>query len=361
MTGVMRVDTDEEAEPTSARTDDGEEAEPPKAVVPSEMVRVAPAAPVAPTAPTDEPSKERAPPLVTSSMAHGPGVQWCPCHGGDPFAGGGTGFRFMSLSRATACPVAGAPPLPPPRPLPPTQPPQKGVMDAGRRTPTDQGDSDSSGRSDSASADTKELAVAVEVDDEVGRTSSTLEAQGSWDAPGGAAVPGQAGWQRTFAVAVRVCAWMLHAMVDGMVLASAPSNYVLLATALPVTVCALQDSAAFTVTMARLGHDSPRSLTLAVAALSCAFPLGAMLSRAVLESASSQVAVLITRTIVAGIFTYMALFELAPPHTHSRAANGCYVLCFCCGALMACLVDAVEQLTAEGHLEVVVNATLLGA
>merc|ERR1719487_837651 len=101
---------------------------------------------------------------------------------------------------------------------------------------------------------------------------------------------------------------MLHAMVDGMVLASSSSTYVLLATALPVTVCALQDSAAFTVTMARLGHDSPRALTAAVVALSCAFPLGALVSHAVLASATSQVAVLLTRTVVAGIFTYMALF-----------------------------------------------------
>ena len=127
-----------------------------------------------------------------------------------------------------------------------------------------------------------------------------------------------------------------------------------------------QDSAAFTVTMARLGHDSPRALTAAVVALSCAFPLGALVSHAVLASATSQVAVLVTRTVAAGIFTYMALFELAPPHTHSRAANGCYLLCFGCGALMACVVDVVEQLSAEGRtvpqLLDVINATVgLGA
>ena len=38
-----------------------------------------------------------------------------------------------------------------------------------------------------------------------------------------------------------------------------------------------------------------------------------------LASASSATGVNVVRTLVAGVFTYMALFELAPPHTHSRA------------------------------------------
>mgnify|MGYP004097893359 CR=1 FL=1 len=31
----------------------------------------------------------------------------------------------------------------------------------------------------------------------------------------------------------------------------------------------------------------------------------------------------------------MALFELAPPHTHVRWANACYLLCFGCGVGLA--------------------------
>ena len=43
----------------------------------------------------------------------------------------------------------------------------------------------------------------------------------------------------------------------------------------------------------------------------------------------------------------MGSFELAPPHTHSRAANASYVLCFSCGAGMAYATDLVAQLTAD--------------
>ena len=64
-----------------------------------------------------------------------------------------------------------------------------------------------------------------------------------------------------------------------------------------------------------------------------------------LERASSIVAVNVVRTVVAGIFVYMALFELTPPHTHSRAANTCYLICFTCGAAMAYAVDVVAQHT----------------
>ena len=52
------------------------------------------------------------------------------------------------------------------------------------------------------------------------------------------------------------------------------------------------------------------------------------------------------RTIVAGIFTYMELFELSPPHTHNRAANAVYVLAFAGGVSMAYTAELVEQVTA---------------
>ncbi len=158
---------------------------------------------------------------------------------------------------------------------------------------------------------------------------------------------GQSSCERRLAVCIRVGAWMMHAMIDGMVLASAPSTYVMVATLLPISVCALQDTAAFIVTMARLGYSSQRSLTVSVVALACAFPTGALVSHAVLASASSVVAVNVVRTVVSGIFTYMAIFELAPPHTHCRKANAVYLLCFTCGAAMGYLADAVQHLSAE--------------
>ena len=146
-------------------------------------------------------------------------------------------------------------------------------------------------------------------------------------------------------------------------LSSAPSTSVLAATAVPVTVCALQDVAAFTVAMARLGASSRRALTVAVVAISSAFPIGALASHAALERASSDTAINVVRTMVAGVFTYMALFELAPPHTHVRWANACYLLCFGCGVGLAYMADVVEQLTAadpvdlEAAIQLALNQT----
>lgn len=269
-------------------------------------------------------------------LPHAP-VAWCPCHGGDPFANGGViSFNpmrsaFSMVGGRQVCPnvrmvptVPSPPPSPPSPPSPLWQPTPDELEEGCSRTRT--------------------------------RTSAEMQLlKDELGAP--AARCGQARCQRVCAVAIRVCAWMLHAMIDGMVLSSAPSTYVLIATAVPVTACALQDVAAFTVTMARLGASSRRSLTAAVVALSCAFPFGALISHIVLESASSDTAVNVVRAVVAGVFTYMALFELAPPHTHSRAANCCYLLCFTCGAAVAYLANVVEQLTAdEANASAVVDA-----
>ena len=58
-------------------------------------------------------------------------------------------------------------------------------------------------------------------------------------------------------------------------------------------------------------------------------------------------AVNVVRTVVAGIFTYMAVFELSPPHTHNRAANAGYLLFFVAGTAIAYLADLAEQLSAR--------------
>ena len=54
---------------------------------------------------------------------------------------------------------------------------------------------------------------------------------------------------------------------------------------------------------------------------------------------------MVMRCVVAGTFVYMALFELAPPHTHSRTANTCYLLCFAAGAALSYGVELTETLT----------------
>lgn len=270
---------------------------------------------------------------VSAPLPHAP-VAWCPCHGGDPFANGGV-ISFNSMRQALGM-VGGRQVCPHVNmaqtavPSPPPSPPTAEALKEGRGSRT---------------RTFTKMQLLNQDDDIQAPTAARDLSLRKRGAPG--ARSRVARCQRVCAVAIRVSAWMLHAMIDGMVLASAPSTYVLIATAVPVTACALQDVAAFTVTMARLGSGSRRSLTAAVVALSCAFPLGALVSHVVLEGASSDTAVNVVRAVVAGVFTYMALFELAPPHTHSRAANTVYLLCFTCGVAVAYLGNVVEQLTAD--------------
>ena len=246
---------------------------------------------------TVEPSSTTVPSTEPKPLPHAP-VAWCPCHGGDPFEKGLKVFKISfsgkPAQRGQVCPNIVASPPPSPPPSPPVH----------------------------SAPDTLENGGALM---EIGTGTQGQSATGL----------------HTITIIVRVCAWMLHAMLDGMVLASAPSTYTLIATAPAITLCALQDVTAFTVTIARLGVDSQCSLTSAVVAISCAFPIGALVSHAILDSTTSKTTVNIVRTVVAGIFTYMALFEVAPPHTHSRVANMCYLLCFLSGAATAYLVEAI--------------------
>ena len=46
---------------------------------------------------------------------------------------------------------------------------------------------------------------------------------------------------------------------------------------------------------------------------------------------------------MAGLFVYMALFELAPPHAHGRIQNLKYFCAFGFGLLSAYLADAFED------------------
>ena len=267
------------------------------------------------------PSTAPPPPAEEPAQVSHDAMLWCPCHGPtDPF-GKGTGFSFGLTPIPRVCPLSKSMASPPPSlPSPPPSP------------PVASDDLESS----SLRADTKLLLQQ--------RSCSQVSDPKPPPAPSISArrIP------ITCAVAIRVCAWMLHAMIDGMVLASAPSTLVLIATTAPISVCAIQDVTAFTITIARVGLGSQRCLTAGVVALSCAFPIGALASHAVLlGAATSSTAINVARTIVAGVFSYMALFELSPPHTHNRAANACYSLCFTCGAATAYAADVAQQLTMQ--------------
>ena len=51
----------------------------------------------------------------------------------------------------------------------------------------------------------------------------------------------------------------------------------------------------------------------------------------------------VLRCVMAGLFVYMALFELAPPHAHGRLNNLKYFLAFSFGLLSAYVADLFED------------------
>ncbi|KAL1498644.1 hypothetical protein AB1Y20_013957 [Prymnesium parvum] len=155
-------------------------------------------------------------------------------------------------------------------------------------------------------------------------------------------------WRRAarLTLALRMCAWMLHAMIDGMLLSGATSVPALVFTVLPVGICAAQDVSAFTLSMARAGCTRPVLLT-ANALFAISFPLGAIASYLTMEKAGSHVVLLVIRCVVAGIFVYMAIFELSPPHSHNRYVNAMYSISFAAGALCAISIEAIEEMASS--------------
>ena len=51
----------------------------------------------------------------------------------------------------------------------------------------------------------------------------------------------------------------------------------------------------------------------------------------------------VLRCVMAGLFVYMALFELAPPHAHGRGQNLKYFIAFSFGLISAYMADMFED------------------
>jgi zinc transporter ZupT len=177
----------------------------------------------------------------------------------------------------------------------------------------------------------------------------------------------------------RLAAWLVHAMIDGMVLVSTPSPQLLLPTAFAVLVCALQDALAFCVLLARGSRLSRTSQCLALTLFSIAFPAGAIIAAAVANAeedggdgqggggdgerggegaggtdgdggsgrgagaVSHHEALLLMRVCISAVFVHMAI-ELAPPHTHKRLRNLAHLLAFALGIGVSATAELVERL-----------------
>merc|ERR1711935_930424 len=73
------------------------------------------------------------------------------------------------------------------------------------------------------------------------------------------------------------------------------------------------------------------------------FPVGAGVSVAAFWGQRQSEWVDLLRVALAGLFVYMALFEMAPPHAHGRWQNLKYALAFSFGLGSAYLAEAFEE------------------
>ena len=153
-------------------------------------------------------------------------------------------------------------------------------------------------------------------------------------------------WRTLMATSLRQLAWLLHATIDGMVLAAIPRWGLLPTGTLAVLVCALQDVVAYCIVLAR-ARTSRRRTLLALVLFGLAFPLGTTLASTLLSSLRDSEAVAIVRALSAAMFLHMAS-ELAPSHTHSRARNVLYLTLFTLGIGVSALMEMLEGSVESG-------------
>jgi len=147
-------------------------------------------------------------------------------------------------------------------------------------------------------------------------------------------------------VLLRALPYTIHASIDGLVLGTATSTMRLLQVSLPVALCAVQDVGAIIVNMRACG-TSLRGTLLAVACFALGFPLGTSVAAVLISAPGDTAALAPLQAMAAGIFVYMAAFELAPPHAHGRSIALRYVSAFAAGLVLVCLSEAAEEVLVQ--------------
>ena len=155
------------------------------------------------------------------------------------------------------------------------------------------------------------------------------------------------GWVRLLmeqsSLIMRLGAWVLHSLFDGIILGSSDSKAsVQLPLGFAILVCAIQDVAGMYIYFT--ARKSGRGMLITGIVCFCAaFPIGTGACIAALYGTKESQVIDIMRVCMAGLFVYMALFEMAPPHAHGRLQNLKYALAFCFGLASAYLADAFEE------------------
>jgi len=151
-------------------------------------------------------------------------------------------------------------------------------------------------------------------------------------------------------VLLRALPYTLHATIDGALLGTTQSPATLASLALSVALCAVQDVGTILVNLAATGA-SKRAMLVTTALFGMGFPLGSSLilvmtaasTASAAGSDSAEGALSSLRAFAAGLFIYMALFELAPPHASERLTHLRYLLAFTCGLAIAYMSEVAED------------------
>ena len=144
-----------------------------------------------------------------------------------------------------------------------------------------------------------------------------------------------------FGTGFRLLAWLVHAALDGVLLATSRKLSVLIPLTFAVAFCSFGDVACLYVYLSAR-KCSERWKVVFVASFCCAYPLGTGVTIVVLKEAPG-IALNILRCVLSGLFIYVGFFELMPPLPHGQMKSFKYFLAFSTGLVIAYLGDAIED------------------
>ncbi|KAL1523722.1 hypothetical protein AB1Y20_018652 [Prymnesium parvum] len=153
-------------------------------------------------------------------------------------------------------------------------------------------------------------------------------------------------WMSVASVLLRLAAWLVHGFMDGALIGSATSTSNLVALGCAMGACSVVDVSALLVSLSSAGLQSLTWATCAVVALVLTIPIGsAVFTWAVglLQPAVAN-ALGYLRACSAGVLIYMVVFEMAPPHVHTKLANLKLLTAFCLGVGLSYGFDRIGSI-----------------
>ena len=144
-----------------------------------------------------------------------------------------------------------------------------------------------------------------------------------------------------FGTGFRLLAWLVHAALDGVLLATSKKLSVLIPLTLAVAICSFGDMACLYVYLSAR-KCSERWKVVVIASFCSGYPLGTGVTILVLKEAPG-IALNILRCVLSGLFIYVGFFELMPPLPHGQMHSLKYFLAFSTGLVIAYLGDAIED------------------